>query len=240
MSGPHASDHAPPPATLLLTDDDPDLLFTLSVQLQTDGYVVRAASNGQEALALAEQEVPDLAVVDLVMPVMDGFELARRLKRIGDIPIIMLTALDDEESKVRGLELYADDYVTKPFSYRELHARIKRVLERTRRLEPIGASVLQLEGGIEIDFGRRQIRRPGTQPERLSPTEARLLHLLARNPGQVLPNSLLLDRAWPEGSGSPQALWEFIRRLRQKLGDAPDSPRYIESERGIGYRFVNR
>jgi DNA-binding response OmpR family regulator len=226
--------------TILITDDDPDLLFTLGAQLEADGYRVLSASNGQAALQLAERALPQLAVVDLVMPVMDGFELARRLKRLGEVPIIMLTALDDEESRVKGLELYADDYVTKPFSYRELRARIKHVLERTwPDGEPEGAHLV-LDGGVEVDFARRQVTRPGQEPVRLSPTEARLLYLLARNAGQVLPNALLLDRAWPEGGGSSQALWEYIRRLRQKLGDDPDAPRYIESERGIGYRLRRR
>jgi DNA-binding response OmpR family regulator len=171
------------------------------------------------------------------MPGLDGFAAARRLKRLGDVPIIMLTALDDEESKVKGLELYAEDYVTKPFSYRELHARIKRVLGRAwPGGEPEGA-LLTLEGGVRVDFARRQVLRPGTEPVRLTPTEARLLHLLARNAGRILPNALLLDRVWPDGGGSAPALWEYVRRLRHKLGDDPDSPRYLESERGIGYRL---
>jgi DNA-binding response OmpR family regulator len=152
----------------------------------------------------------------------------------------MLTALDDEESKVRGLELYADDYVTKPFSYRELRARIKHVLDRWwPEGDPAGAH-LTLAGGVHIDFSRRQVQHPGAEPLRLSPTEARLLALLARNVGQVLPNTLLLDRVWPEEGGSPQALWEYIRRLRHKLGDDSETPRYIESERGIGYRLCKR
>ncbi|HEX2037590.1 MAG TPA: response regulator transcription factor [Chloroflexota bacterium] len=225
---------------ILIADDDPDLRFTLGAQLEADGYEVQLAPNGQTALTVAERVLPHLAVVDLVMPVMDGFELARRLRRLGDVPIIMLTALDDEESKVKGLEQYADDYVTKPFSYRELHARIKRVLERAWLPGPGTGpepEVLALEDGLRIDFARRQVLRPGEDPVRLTPTEVRLLRLLARNRGQILPNGLLLDRAWPDGGGSPPALWEYVRRLRQKLGDEPDSPRYLESERGIGYRL---
>jgi DNA-binding response OmpR family regulator len=228
---------SPAASTILITDDDPDLLFTLQAQLEADGYRVLAASNGETALRLAQRTLPHLAVLDLVMPVMDGFELARRLKQVGDIPIIMLTALDDEEHKVKGLELYAQDYVTKPFSYRELHARIKRVLERAWPGGGPQASLLNLDGGVQVDFARRQVTRPGHDPVRLTPTEARLLHLLARHMGQVLPSALLLDRAWPEREGSAQALWEYVRRLRHKLGDDPDAPRYLESERGIGYRL---
>lgn len=225
------------PFSVLITDDDPDLRFTLRAQLDADGYDVRAAPNGAVALRQAEQQLPHLAVLDLVMPAMDGFELARRLKRLGEVPIIMLTALDDEESKVKGLEEYAQDYVTKPFSYRELHARIKRVLERAWAGGDPGEAPLELEGGVRVDLARRKVLRPDRDPVRLSPTEARLLALLARNAGQVLPTDLLLDRAWPEGDGSVAVLWEFVRRLRQKLGDTPESPHAIECERGVGYRL---
>jgi DNA-binding response OmpR family regulator len=222
---------------ILVADDDPDLRFTLQAQLEADGYRVQAAPDGRAALALAERVLPHLAVVDLVLPGLDGFELARRLRRLGDVPVIMLTALDDEETKVRGLEGYAQDYVTKPFSYRELHARIKRVLERAGPGGAPEAPLLDLGGGVEVDFARRRVLRPGREPVRLTPTEVRLLRLLSRNRGQVLPSALLLDRAWPDGGGSAPALWEYVRRLRQKLGDDPEAPRYLESERGIGYRL---
>ena len=222
---------------ILIADDDPDLRFTLEAQLEADGYLVQAAATGRAALGLAERLLPHLAVLDLVLPGLDGFELARRLRRLGDVPVIMLTALDDEETKVRGLEGYAQDYVTKPFSYRELRARIERVLERTRAAAEPEAAVLDLDGGLRVDFARRQVQRAGREPVRLTPTEVRLLQLLARNRGQVLPSTQLLDRAWPDGGGSAPALWEYVRRLRQKLGDDPEAPRYLESERGIGYRL---
>ena len=222
---------------ILIADDDPDLRFTLEAQLEADGYLVQAAATGRAALGLAERLLPHLAVLDLVLPGLDGFELARRLRRLGDVPVIMLTALDDEETKVRGLEEYAQDYMTKPFSYRELHARIKRVLERTRAAAEPEAALLDLDGGLRVDFARRQVQRAGREPVRLTPTEVRLLQVLARNRGQVLPSALLLDRAWPDGGGSVPALWEYVRRLRQKLGDDPEAPRYLESERGIGYRL---
>jgi DNA-binding response OmpR family regulator len=222
---------------VLVADDDPDLRFTLQAQLEADGYAVQVAPDGRVALALAERVLPHLAVVDLVMPAIDGFELARRLRRLGDVPIIMLTALDDEETKVKGLEGYAQDYVTKPFSYRELHARIRRVLERARPAGPPDPPLLALAGGVRVDFARRQVLRPGHEPARLTPTEARLLQLLARNAGQVLPSTVMLDRGWPDGGGSPAALWEYVRRLRQKLGDDAEAPHSLQSERGIGYRL---
>jgi len=222
---------------ILIADDDPDLLFTLEAQLEADGYLVQAAAGGRAALALAERRLPHLAVLDVLMPGLDGFELARRLRRLGDVPVILLTALDDEETKVKGLEGYAQDYVTKPFSYRELHARIRRVLERTGAAAEPESAVLDLDRELRVDFARRQVLRAGQEPVRLTPTEVRLLQLLARNRGQVLPSTLLLDRAWPDGGGSVPALWEYVRRLRQKLGDDPEAPRYLESERGIGYRL---
>src|SRR5215207_8705988 len=137
---------------ILVTDDDPDLLFTLRTQLEADGFEVLSASSGKAALAAAEKGLPHLAILDLLMPGMDGFEVARRLKRLGDVPIIMLTALDDEEHIVRGLESYAEDYVTKPFSYRQLQARIKRVLERAWPGGEPDGPLLTLDGGLQIDF----------------------------------------------------------------------------------------
>ena len=225
------------PFRILITDDDPDLLFTLRAQLEADGFDVQPAASGEAALVAAEKALPHLAVLDLLMPGMDGFEVARRLKRMGDVPIIMLTALDDEETVVKGLEEFADDYVTKPFSYRQLLARVRRVLERAWPGGEPDGPLLTLDGGLQVDFTRRQIVRDGNAVERLTPTEARLLQLLARNAGRILPIALLLDRVWPDGGGSTQALWEYVRRLRQKLGDDPEQPRYLESERGIGYRL---
>jgi DNA-binding response OmpR family regulator len=222
---------------ILIADDDPDLLFTLQAQLEADGYHVQAAPNGQIAVALAERLLPHLAVLDLLMPGLDGFGVAQRLRRLADVPIIMLTALDDEETKVKGLELYAQDYVTKPFSYRELLARIRRVLERTQPEGESEPALLEVADGVQVDLARRQLLRSGTEPVRLTPTELRLLQLLARNRGQILPNAVLLDRGWPDGGGSAQALWEYVRRLRHKLGDDPNAPHLLQSERGIGYRL---
>ena len=222
---------------ILVTDDDPDLLFTLRTQLRADGFDVQAAGTGLAALAFAERALPHLAIVDLLMPGIDGFEVARRLKRLGDVPIIMLTALDDEDTIIKGLEQFADDYVTKPFNYRNLHARVRRVLERAWAGGEPPPPTVTLSRGIEVDFTRRQIVHDGSPPERLTPTETRLLQLLARNSGRILPNALLLDRVWPDGGGSAQALWEYVRRLRHQLRDDPDNPYILQSERGIGYRL---
>src|SRR5688572_8436108 len=187
------------------------------MQLRADGFDVEAVASGDAALTAAERALPHLAILDLLMPGMDGFETARRLKRLGDVPIIMLTALDDEDTIIKGLEQFADDYVTKPFNYRNLHARVRRVLERAWAGGEPPPPTVTLGYGIEVDFTRRQLTHRGAPPERLTPTETRLLQLLARNSGRILPNALILDRVWPDGGGSSQALWEYVRRLRHKL-----------------------
>jgi DNA-binding response OmpR family regulator len=225
------------PTDILIADDDSDARRTLAAQLRGDGYAVRTAADGRTALREAERRLPHLAIVDLLAPDGEGFELAGHLRRLGDVPVILLTALDDEETRVRGLEGYAQDYVTKPFSYRELRARIRRVLERAWSASELEASLLHLAGEVEVDFARRQVLRPGVPPVRLSPTEARLLEVLAEHRGEVLPHDLLLSRGWPDGHGTPQALWEYVRRLRHRLGDDPRAPLHLQSERGLGYRL---
>jgi DNA-binding response OmpR family regulator len=219
-----------------LVDDDPDILSSVSIHLRADGYRVLRASSGQEALKRLNEELPALAIVDLMMPGMDGFETSRRIKRRVDIPIIILTAVDTEETKVRAIELYADDYVTKPFSYAELSARIGRIVKRAWPAGP-PQSRERVDDHLTIDFAGQAVELDG-EVRRLSPTELRLLHLLYANAGRILPNELILDRVWPDAEGEMSYLWEYVRRLREKLGDDPAAPRYIESERGIGYRFV--
>ena len=224
---------------LLLVDDDRDLLLSLRLQLEADGFRVLTAENGQRALAVAGEVLPHLAVIDLMMPGIDGFAVARRLRQYADVPVIMLTAIDDPARKIEGLTHYADDYVTKPFAYGELLVRIRNLLQRAWPHGRPVASTTAVDAGLTIDFARHSVILAGEE-RRLSPTEARLLHLLVKNRGQILPNELLLDRLWPEGNGSMNSLWEYIRRLREKLGDTSDEPRYVASERGIGYRFVGQ
>ena len=197
--------------------------------------MVRAAG-GREALEAVGRELPALAIVDLMMPGMDGFTLAQRLRQHADLPIIMLTAIDTEEQKIAGLTHYADDYVTKPFSYGELLARIRNLLARAWPQGVLVDSTFVVDDALTIDFARHLVRAAGEE-RNLTPTESRLLHLLVKNRGRILPNELILDRLWPDGSGAMNSLWEYVRRLREKLGDTPDEPRYIESERGVGYRF---
>ncbi len=221
---------------VLLVDDDPTLLSVLSRRVARAGYDVRTASSGPEALKVLEAGWPALLVVDLMMPGMDGFELARRVKQLADLPIIVLSAVDDSEAKVSALELYAEDYVTKPFDPDELVARIQRVLRRAS----IGSPQISLDqGDIEVDLATRRLTTPSGSHQ-LTPTEARLLQVLAASVDRVVPTDELLDRVWTDADGAdPSYLWVTVRRLRRKLESDPDNPRYLLTERGIGYRLTS-
>ncbi len=189
---------------LLLVDDDPTLLSVLSRRMAREGYEVVSASSGPVALRLLEQRWPALLIIDLMMPGMDGFELAARVKRIADLPIIVLSAVDASEAKVRALEDYAEDYVTKPFDPDELVARVQRVLQRAAS----GRSGVVLDDGeLEIDLVRRRVTRSGTSTP-LTPTEARLLHLLLGQLDRTVTTDSLLDRVWSESDGAdPSYVW---------------------------------
>ena len=221
---------------VLLVDDDRTLLSVLSRRVSRAGYEVRTASSGAEALKALEGSWPALLVVDLMMPGMDGFELCRRVKQLADLPIIVLSAVDASEAKVSALELYAEDYVTKPFDPDELVARIQRVLRRAA----IGSPQVSLDGGdVEVDLATRRVTTPaGTH--QLTPTEARLLQVLAASVDRVVTTDDLLSRVWTDADGAdPSYLWVTVRRLRRKLEANPDEPRYLLTERGIGYRLVS-
>ena len=219
---------------VLLVDDDLTLLSALSRRVSRAGYEVRTASTGAAALKQLEGTWPALLVVDLMMPGMDGFELCRRVKQLADLPIILLSAVDASEAKVSALELYAEDYVTKPFDPDELVARIQRVLRRAA----IGSPQISLNGGdVEVDLATRRLTTlSGTQ--QLTPTEARLLQVLAASVDRIVPTDELLDRVWTDADGAdPSYLWVTVRRLRRKLEPDPDRPRYLMTERGVGYRL---
>ena len=219
---------------ILLVDDDRTLLSVLSRRVERAGYLTRSAASGPAALKMLESDWPALMVVDLMMPGMDGFELCRRVKQLADLPIIVLSAVDASEAKVSALELYAEDYVTKPFDPDELIARIQRVLRRAS----IGSPQISFDGGdIEVDLATRRLSTPsGTH--QLTPTEARLLQVLAASVDRVIPTDELLSRVWTDADGAdPSYLWVTVRRLRRKLEADPDQPRYLITERGIGYRL---
>jgi DNA-binding response OmpR family regulator len=220
---------------VLLVDDDPTLLPVLARRLARDGFNTATASSGHAALRQLEQAWPTLLVIDLMMPQMDGFELCRRVKQIADLPIIVLSAVDASEAKVRALQEYAEDYITKPFDPDELAARIHRVLRRTA-----GRSRIVLGGGdLEIDLPTRRIRI-GSATHPLTPTEVRVLQVLIASLDHTVPTESLLERVWSESDGAdPSYVWVTMRRLRRKLEPDPDNPRYLLTDRGIGYRLVS-
>jgi DNA-binding response OmpR family regulator len=221
---------------ILLVDDDPDLLSVLARRLTREGFDVRTAPSGLAALTALERSWPALVIVDLMMPGMDGFEVCRRLKRIADIPIIVLSAVDASEAKVRALEEYAEDYVTKPFDPDELVARVQRVLRRSTS----GRGIASLDGGeLEIDLVRRRVASPaGSQA--LTPTEVRLLQVLLGSVDRTVPTDTLLERVWSDADGAdPSYVWVSVRRLRRKIELDPDKPRYLLTERGVGYRLAS-
>jgi two-component system KDP operon response regulator KdpE len=221
---------------LLLVDDDPTLLSVLARRMAREGYEVLTASSGPQALQQLEQRWPSMLIVDLMMPGMDGFELCARVKRIADLPIIVLSAVDASEAKVRALEEYAEDYITKPFDPDELVARIQRVLRRSAT----GHSQVVLDGGdLQIDLTGRRVTRPGGSFP-LTPTEVRLLHVMIAQMDRTVPTDTILNRVWSESDGAdPSYVWVTVRRLRRKLEVDADRPRFLVTERGVGYRLVS-
>jgi DNA-binding response OmpR family regulator len=221
---------------ILLVDDDPTIISALARRLSREGYQVQTAASGRAALQLLQNDWPALLIIDLMMPGMDGFELCRRVKLIADLPIIVLSAVDASEAKVSALEMYAEDYVTKPFEPGELVARVQRVLSRVNT----GRPQLTIDGGeLEVDLATRRVStRAGTQ--QLTKTEARVLQILAASMDRVVPTEVLLDRVWSEADGAePSYVWVTIRRLRRKVEVDPDNPRYLLTERGVGYRLAS-
>ena len=221
---------------VLLVDDDATLLGVLARRLTREGFDVRTAPSGNGALAALERGWPALVVVDLMMPGMDGFELARRIKRMADLPIIVLSAVDTSESKVRALEDYAEDYITKPFDPDELVARVQRVMRRTGGSR---SSVSLQDGELELNLAAKQAVTPsGTHA--LTPTETRLLGVLAASLDRTVATETLLDRVWSDADGAdPSYVWVTVRRLRRKLEADPDRPRFLVTDRGIGYRLAS-
>ena len=229
---------------MLVVDDEAILRDTLSHNLKRDGYQVLTAESGEEGLRIARQQRPDLFLLDLMLPGMDGLEVCRALRRETNAPILMLTAKDTETDKVVGLELGADDYITKPFSMPELLARVKAHLRRGDQAAA-GVAGLAVAGGpaiayqdLEILTARHEVKRAG-QTIALKPKEYQLLLLLASNPGIVLTREVLLDRVWgPEYVGLvTRTVDVHVTWLRRKLEPNPMQPRYIHTVRGAGYRF---
>jgi len=221
-------------ADILLVDDDQNLCQLLSEYLRGQGYAVRCAANGRAGLRELFERKPDLVVLDVTMPQVDGWETLKRLREVSDLPVIMLTARDDEADVLRGFSLGADDYVCKPFSFAQLAARIKAVLARSRG----GSSTEELRAGdLVVDLAARRVRR-GEAVLNLTPTEFNLLVALMKRPGQVLTSEELVRAVWgPQYASEIGFVRRYIWHLRQKIEPDPEHPRYIHNERGFGYRF---
>ena len=225
---------------ILVVDDEPDVVESvrLVVTLQWREIEVLGATTGDEALVLVEQEHPDVVLLDIGLPDIDGFEVLRQVRAFSDVPVLMLTARDDPFDKVKGLELGADDYVTKPFNHLELLARVRAVLRRLDMPAPSSRAPSFRSGDLEVDFARQEARLGG-EPLELTPTEYKLLYHLVRNAGHVLMHGTLLAKVWGrEYVDEVDYLRVYVRRLRAKLGDDPEHPRFIRTERGLGYRFI--
>ena len=224
---------------LLVVDDAEEVIeaVTVSFSLQWRETEVIGAGDGETALDLIEQQHPDVVLLDIAMPGMDGFETLRRIREFSDVPVIMLTARDDVLDKVKGLELGADDYVTKPFDHLELLARVKALLRRLDMPQPTSRAPSFRSGDLEVDFAAQEVRLRGeTVP--LTATEYKLLYHLVRNAGRVLRHETLLAKVWGrEYVDEVDYLRVYVRRLRRKLEEDPERPRHILTERGLGYRF---
>ena len=224
--------------TILVVDDEPNIVEVLTMNLELEGYQVSCASNGYEALQRLTEDLPDLIILDVMMPEMDGFETLKEIREISTVPVIMLTVKGEETDKVKGLNLGADDYITKPFSPRELVSRLKAVLRRVEMPSPAPKTEIQIDDNLSIDFSRRRIMVGGKEVH-LRPTEYRLLYHLVSNAGYVLTHEMLLRKVWGyEYRNEDQYLWLYITYLRQKIEENPKHPKYILGERGVGYRFI--
>jgi two-component system, OmpR family, KDP operon response regulator KdpE len=225
---------------ILVVDDEPDVVESvrLGFDLQWREVDVLGANTGDEALDIVEHEHPDIVLLDVGLPGIDGFEVLRQIRAFSDVPVVMLTARDDAMDKVKGLELGADDYVTKPFNHLELMARVKAVLRRLAMPAPTSRAPSFRSGDLEVDFEKQEARLRGKRLD-LTPTEYKVLYHLVRNAGHVLGHGTLLAKVWGrEYVDEVDYIRVYIRRLRDKLDDPADEPRYIRTERGLGYRFI--
>ncbi|HMN28753.1 MAG TPA: response regulator transcription factor [Caldilineaceae bacterium] len=225
---------------ILVVDDATETRLMLNMRLQREGYLVYAASSGAEAIDIVQQQgLPHLVILDVMMPGMDGFAVASELRHMGDVPIIFLSALSDTETKVEGLNRYAEDYITKPFAFAELLARVRRILLRVASDQMLDPE-LNIDERLRIKFAE-QYAVVDSEQITLTPTENRLMHILYNNRGRVLSPGFLLAKAWdPVRRGSLESLWVHVRRLRNKIEPDPDNPRYIVTVRGQGYCLPQR
>lgn len=232
---PHEFEHR----VILVVDDEERMVRFIRLNLEHDGFRVSEAFNGRQALEKLRADTPDLVLLDVMMPDMDGFEVLQMIREISNVPVIMLTAKGEEDDRVRGLELGADDYITKPFSPRELISRIKAVLRRTESATGSMHGLIEVDEHLKIDFDRREVWLDG-KLVKLRPTEYRLLYHLVQNAGWVVSHEQLLTKVWGyEYRDEPHYVRLYINYLRKKLEKDPANPKYILTERGVGYRFVD-
>jgi two-component system KDP operon response regulator KdpE len=224
---------------VLVADDEPDLLYAIKLYLEDEGYSIFTAMNGYDTLDVLRERIPDVVVLDVLMPELDGFETLRQIRQLSTVPVIMLTAKGEEADKVRGLGLGADDYVTKPFSQRELLSRIQAMIRRAEMPRSLPKTQIVIDEHLTVDFARGEVYRDGKKVT-LTPTEYRLLYTLVSNPGRVLTNETLLVRVWGRDYREEDHYVRlYISYLRQKIEPDPARPRYIQTEKGLGYRFVD-
>ncbi len=224
---------------ILAVDDEERMVRFIRLNLEHDGFQVIEAYNGSQALEQLRSNLPDIVLLDVMMPDIDGFEVLRLIRETSTIPVIMLTAKGDEEDRIRGLELGADDYITKPFSPRELVSRVRAVLRRTDTTTTSTHGLIEVDDRLKVDFNRREVWVDG-ELVKLRPTEYRLLYHLVQNAGWVLTHEQLLTKVWGyEYRDEPHYVRLYINYLRKKIEKDPSDPKYILTERGIGYRFVD-
>jgi DNA-binding response OmpR family regulator len=222
---------------ILLVDDEQSIQTLLSYPLRKDGYLVTSAQDGHEALERFAEGRFDLVILDLMLPRLDGVEVCRELRARSQVPIIMLTAKGSETDKVAGLEVGADDYITKPFSMREFRSRVKAALRRSRMVgEPVNEESIE-HGQLTVDYGRRMVTLRGEEV-RVTYVEFEILGALARSPGRVLSRETLLEHVWGDSEyRDPRTVDVHIRHLREKIEGDPKQPEYLFTVRGVGYRF---
>lgn len=224
---------------ILAVDDEQRMVRFIQLNLEQDGFEVVTAYNGKEALEQVRTQLPDLILLDVMMPDINGFDVLKKIREVNSVPVIMLTAKGEEDDRIQGLELGADDYITKPFSPRELVSRIRAVLRRTKSFKDDQVDQINVDDRLTIDFSRREVWVEGEKVD-LRPTEYRLLYHLVQNAGWVNTHEQLLSKVWGfEYQDEPHYVRLYVNYLRKKLEEDPSNPKYILTERGVGYRFVD-
>jgi len=224
---------------ILAVDDEKRMVRFIQLNLEQDGFQVITAYTGTDALEQVRTQLPDLILLDIMMPDINGFDVLRKIREVNTVPVIMLTAKGEEDDRIQGLELGADDYITKPFSPRELVSRIRAVLRRTQSFKESQVDLIKVDDRLTLDFSRREVWVEGEKVD-LRPTEYRLLYHLVKNAGWVNTHEQLLSKVWGfEYQDEPHYVRLYVNYLRKKLEEDPSNPKYILTERGVGYRFVD-